>query len=376
MNRQEIKEIRNLYNIEDCPVNVVYGCYVNGQKDMVSTWRDKFLAQDEETMFKYLSILKSGLSGAKDKTLFDIRPSEKLKQELHCLAENALDTADETAGDMLENLVLRAVEAYDCTGSCVILLFHGIYDIPGKEADGSTMEDATDEVFDYIHMCICPVRPSKPGLSYDRKSGKFTHSPIMQELGNPDVSLMYPAFNGRSGDRDEALLYAKNLDERKKKFTELFTGFTIALSPDEQRNAFRRIISRVLGYGSSISRIKDVETEICILADEMSEGDDKTVGTEEIRALLDSCGVAEEKTGALDKIYAEELGSGKERLSIENIISRNGIRIKTGDGITIRSETITGADITTAVSDDGKPVLAVYLSDGDIEVNGLEVHIG
>lgn len=93
----------------------------------------------------------------------------------------------------------------------------------------------------------------------------------------------------------------------------------------------------------------------------------------DIREILSDCDIPEEKIDMLDTIYAEELGP--KRIPIGNIVSRNGISIKTKDGVVIRSETINGADITEAVSDDGRPVLVVHLNDGDIDVNGLEVHI-
>lgn len=371
MNNSEIKEIRSLYNIKDCPINAICGCYVNGTKDIVTTWREKFLAQDEETMYKYLNILKGSLSGAKDKTLFDISPRESWRTAIQDIKTGGLTVNK----DMPYGLFNSVIDAYDHTGSYVILLFHGVYDIPGKSTDGTTIEDASEEVYDYIQMCICPVKPSKPGLAYDKESNRFTHSPIMQEIGKPDVSLMYPAFNDRSEDRDEALLFARNLDEDKKKFLELFTGFTISLKPDEQSDAFRRIVNRVLGHGKTIKNIKDLEQEICIRAADMQSDGDNMIGPDEIRELLESCDVAPEKVDSLDRIYAEELGSKDKKLSFGNIINRNGISIKTMDGITIKSKTITSADITEAVSDDGKPGLLMYLNDGDIVVNGLEVHI-
>ena len=48
-----------------------------------------------------------------------------------------------------------------------------MYDVPGKSSDGIEMFDASDEVYEYLLMSLCPVSLSKAGLSYNAESTAF-----------------------------------------------------------------------------------------------------------------------------------------------------------------------------------------------------------
>ena len=60
------------------------------------------------------------------------------------------------------------------------------------------MEDASDEVYDYILTCICPVDLSKPGLSYNAVENTFQNRIRDWVVGMPDAAFLFPAFNDRS----------------------------------------------------------------------------------------------------------------------------------------------------------------------------------
>ena len=49
-------------------------------------------------------------------------------------------------------------------------MIHAMYDVPGKSSDGIEMFDASDEVYEYLLMSLCPVSLSKAGLSYNAES--------------------------------------------------------------------------------------------------------------------------------------------------------------------------------------------------------------
>ena len=60
------------------------------------------------------------------------------------------------------------------------------------------MEDASDEVYDYILTCICPVDLSKPGLSYNAVENTFQNRIRDWVVGMPDAAFLFPAFNAVS----------------------------------------------------------------------------------------------------------------------------------------------------------------------------------
>ncbi|MDE7005120.1 MAG: DUF4317 family protein, partial [Alistipes sp.] len=74
---------------------------------------------------------------------------------------------------LLEEYFDRIIENYEFVGNYLILLVHDVYDVPGRTSDGLDMEDASDEIYEYILACICPVELSKPGLSYNPEENAF-----------------------------------------------------------------------------------------------------------------------------------------------------------------------------------------------------------
>lgn len=79
----------------------------------------------------------------------------------------------------------------------MILVIHAAYDIPGKSSDGSEMFDASDEVYEYLLCSICPVKLSKPGLSYHAEDNTFGERVRDWIVEMPDVGFLFPAFNDR-----------------------------------------------------------------------------------------------------------------------------------------------------------------------------------
>ena len=52
MTRKEINEIKSQFNIEDCGIQRLCGCYVDGEKNKVTTFNDTFLNLPEEERHK------------------------------------------------------------------------------------------------------------------------------------------------------------------------------------------------------------------------------------------------------------------------------------------------------------------------------------
>ena len=56
MTRKEINEIKSQFNIEDCGILKLCGCYVDGEKNKVTTINETFLNLPEEERHKYIDI--------------------------------------------------------------------------------------------------------------------------------------------------------------------------------------------------------------------------------------------------------------------------------------------------------------------------------
>ena len=78
MQRKEINEIKGLFkSIDDCDVTRLAGCYVNGNKEKVSTFNEVFLDLPSEEIYKYLEIFRKSLSGTVGKNLLDMEFKEE-----------------------------------------------------------------------------------------------------------------------------------------------------------------------------------------------------------------------------------------------------------------------------------------------------------
>ena len=58
MNSKEIAEIKKTFKEDRSSISRICGCYVDGEKNKVTEFKEAFLALPEEDLFKYFSIYK------------------------------------------------------------------------------------------------------------------------------------------------------------------------------------------------------------------------------------------------------------------------------------------------------------------------------
>ena len=174
MNKKEISEIKKQFTPAHCAITRICGCYVDGDKEKKTQMKEMFLSLPEEEMFKYFDIFRKTLSGSLGKNLVNMEfPKETedfggTQAFLMSLRESQL-----TDPNLLNEFYDKIIASYDYGEHYLILLIHSVYDVPGKTTDGLTMDDASDEVYDHILCSICPVKLSKPGLSYQVETNEF-----------------------------------------------------------------------------------------------------------------------------------------------------------------------------------------------------------
>ena len=69
MNKFEVAEIKKLYGIKTCAIQRMAVGYIDAEKNLKCMWKESFLNLPEEEIFKYLEILKKGMSGTVGKNL-------------------------------------------------------------------------------------------------------------------------------------------------------------------------------------------------------------------------------------------------------------------------------------------------------------------
>lgn len=72
MDRKAVLEVRKLFDKNDCRIDRMRGCYVNGEKQIIADLQDRFYSFEDEELFQYCELFKKAVSGRIGRTLFNI----------------------------------------------------------------------------------------------------------------------------------------------------------------------------------------------------------------------------------------------------------------------------------------------------------------
>ena len=379
MTKQEISEIKKLFTPKNCSITRICGCYVDGEKNKKTELKQAFLSLPEEEMYKYFEILRKTLSGSPGRNLLTLEFQDTVKDTLS-QDENREENAQEFLlrlresrlkdDALLEEYYDKIIESYEYVGNYLILVIHDVYDVPGKTSDGIQMDDASDEVYEYILSCICPVELSKPGLSYNPEENTFQNRVRDWVVSLPETGFLFPAFHDRSTDIHSLLYYSKNPEELKEGFVESLFHCPLPLSAGSQKETFHALIEDTLGEDCDIEVVKSIHERFTELAEEHKESPEPLVlGKNEVKTILADSGVANERLSEFDRHYDETAGESTPLL-MNNVMETRAFEVKTPDVvIKVKPER---TDLIETRSIDGRTCLVIALG-GSVEVNGIAV---
>lgn len=371
MTKQEISEIKKLLTPKKCSITRICGCYVDGEKNKKADFKQSFLALPEEEMFKYFEILRKNLSGSLGKNLLTLEFPLKT-EEAGGTQEFLLRLRDSRLKDeaLLEEFYDRIIANYEFVGNYLILVIHDAYDVPGKTSDGIEMEDASDEVYEYILACICPVELSKPGLSYNPEENNFQNRIRDWVVSLPETGFLFPAFNDRSSDIHSTLYYSKDSEELREGFVSELLGCPLPLSAGDQKETFQAIIEETLGDDCDIEIVKNIHDKLTEIAEEHKEEPEPLVlAKNEVKTILADSGVSNEKLEEFDRHYDETAGETTSLLA-SNVMNTRTFEVKTPDVVIKVSPDRT--DLIETRNINGRECLVIAL-DGGVIVNGITV---
>ena len=373
MIKQEINEIKRLFTPNNCSITRICGCYVDGEKNKKTDFKEAFLSLPEEEIFKYFELLRKTLSGSIGKNLLNLEFPTDTELE-GGTQEFLLKLRDSKLKDdaLLEEFYDRVIGSYEYVGNYLILLIHDAYDVPGKALDGMTMDDASDTVFEYLLCCICPVALSKPGLSYDASLNEF-HNRIRDWVVNmPETGFLFPSFNDRATDIHSTLFFNKNPEEPHSEFVEGILGCSLPLSAGSQKETFQTIIEETLGEDCEYEVVKSIHENLAEMIEEHKEiPEPLTLDKKEVKNLLEKSGVEEEKLKDFDALYDAAAGDDT-ALFVSNVASIRSFEVKTPDVVVKVNPD--RADLVNTMMVDGRRCLVIEIND-QVEVNGINVSV-
>ncbi|MFR1050319.1 MAG: DUF4317 domain-containing protein [Oscillospiraceae bacterium] len=375
MNEKETAELRRRFKPDKSNISHVRGCYVNENREIISQFDQSLglMSEDDSTMI--LSTLRKTLSGGIGKNLTDISFATRQVVDsdehrlLMALRDSAL--ADEEA---VQRFFRKTIDAMDVEGNYLILLAGDAYDVPFRSSDGEKQEDAGSETFSYILCSICPVKMTKPALSYRANENRFGHLPIDWVVSAPEAGFLFPAFNDRSTDLYGALYYSRDTAANHQAFVDAIFRVEPPMPADAQKETFRSILADSLSDDCSLEVVQGVHgklREMIEVHKESKEAEPLVISQRVVKRVLADCGVSGEHAETFEARYAAEFGDGRE-LNPQNLVDLRRTEIRTPD-VTIQVSP-EREDLVQARVIDGVRYLLIRADEG-VEVNGVQIQI-
>lgn len=373
MINSEILEIRKQMKHENCSITKVGGCYVDGEKTVKTKFTESFLCLPEEETFKYFEIFKKTLSGTIGKNLINMEfPTETefnggTQEFLVKLRDSELK--DEV---LLDEFYDKIISMYEYTGNYLILMVYAAYDIPGKTNDRLMMEDASEEVYRYILCSICPVKLSKPGLSYNEETNQIQKRIQDWVVAMPDHGFLFPAFNDRSTDIHSVLYYAKDSEDLHEDFVNQLLGCQVPMSAGYQKETFQTLIKETLGQECEYEIVRNIHDKLNDILEEhkLKEiAEPLMLDKSEVKSIFVESGVEEEQLADFEKNYDNMAGENV-ALQAANVINTRVFEVKTPDVVIKVNPERTELVQTKLV--DGRRCIVIEITD-QVEVNGISV---
>lgn len=378
MNQKELREIRKRFTLDKDSISHVYGCYVNAAKDIVARMDMSMGLMEQEEAELYLKLLKKSISGTLGKNLLDIEFSTKQVEDSdeHRLLQ-ALRQSHLRDEDMRELFYKRVIESLDFgDDSYVILLASDSYDIPFKGRDDELWEEGSNEVFDYIICCICPVKDARASLRYFAEEQNFRGASSGHVLGNPELGFMFPSFDDRSTNIYNALYYSRGLVDIHHEFIDgIFHIEKSPMSAGAQQHAFTDVLCESLGDDCSLDVVKAVHGQIrqqLLVHKESKDPEVPELFVEDLDDVLKHSGVPEEKVEVFNEACRKEFGD-QSILNPINVMESKKFEMKTPEvKITVDPEY---TYLITTQEIDSSQYLLIPAGEG-VTVNGIDISVG
>ena len=376
MTEKEIGEIRRRVRRERSNMTAIYGCFVNEQKEIITEYRQSTAMMSENEADRYFGLMKRILSGTLGKNLLDItfRTAQVADSPEHKLLMDLRSTALKDDALRLQ-LYRKIIDNVHLDSGYLILLGCDSYDVPFKSKDDTTQADNSSEVYTYVMCAVCPVKQTKPNLHYVAQEKLFHDGAINHMVGAPHLGFLFPAFDHRSTNIYNALMYSRDIKDDHEEFVQALFNTPVPKAAADQKKSFEALLTTTLGEDCSMDLVQTVHDEICQRIEMHKEAkvpDPLMISKEDVQAVLSQCGVSQEHMAKFSVEYDEAFGFEAD-LHPKNIIDNKKFEIKTPD-VSIKVAPDRSDLIETRVIGGVKYIM--ICADEDVEVNGVSIHIG
>ena len=372
MNKAETLEIKKQFTPDRCAIDHICGCYVDHDKNKLFTFRKAFGQLPEEEMFKYLDIFQHTLAGTFGKNLISLEfPLDQEQpggtQDFLLTLRNSQLQDDELVDEFYDKIIANYVNGENY----YIILIHAAYDIPGITSDGIEMEDASENVYDYILCSICPVKLSKAGLGYNEKTNVIEERFRDWIVDGPTKGFLFPAFIERDTDIHNMLYFTKKPDDLQPEFIEAMFGGRAPLAAPEQKGIFDTVVQNTIGENADYDIMKNIHDNLNdMIEDHADDAEPLELKKNDVKQLLHDSGVSDERLDYFEETYTKCAGDEDYPLLASNIANTKKFDIETPNVVIKVKPDRT--DLVESKIVDGRQCLVIAVDD-HIEVNGINV---
>lgn len=388
MNQRDMAEIKRRLNPEKRNPTVIRGCYVGYDGHVISAFTQDVYSMPQDENEKYMAIFKKVLSGTHGQNLLpiDFTAQQVLDSYEHRLLSDLRGSAlrsDEAVNAFFESAVTsiqaeyaaatQSVEDERQRNNYLILLLHDGYDLPIRTNNDELDRERSTEMFSYILCAVCPVKPTKPELSYFAADSEFHNKPEDWIVGMPDMGFMFPAFEERSANIHRAVYYTRSANDLHSAFAEAVFHQELSMTPVEQKETFQAVLQETLADECSLDVVQAVHETVRTMMEERKAdktAEPLTLSALDMKQVLTDCGVAEEKTAVFEERFTESFGA-QAQVPAVNVVQPKSFKVQT-PSVSIQVSPENSGLIETRMID-GKYYILV-LADGDVEVNGMRIN--
>ncbi len=317
MNKRDVLEIRRRFKKDLCTFTRLCGCYVDADKNKITTFNENFLNLEDEEFYKYLEIVKSMFKGQIGEKLGNnllemefkdgekYGPGTKTAQLLH-LRANLEDY------NTLDAFYDSVIDSYDYVGNYLILVFHDVYDVMTKTSDNNEIDESED-VYEYLICAICPVTLTLPGLGYREDENRIAPRIRDWVVGAPDTGFMYPVFTDRKEDRGHILFYSKDAKYPHCELAECGLACESKLTGAEKRKKFEDVIEQVVGEDLKedvLMKFSAALWETQAKDGEIPEESKNIIDSELMKQILSATDIPETYIEEIGQMYEKTFGEG------------------------------------------------------------------
>ena len=195
-----------------------------------------------------------------------------------------------------------------------------------------------------------------------------------QMVSAPALGFLFPAFDNRSTNIYNALYYTRDVKSSQDSFIDTIFHTSVPKPAAEQKKVFEALLTTSLGDECGLEVVQTVHDQICQRIEmhkEAKVAEPLMISKEDVKDVLQSCGVSEEHVAKFSVDYDEVFGFEAD-LHPKNVIDNKHFEIKTPDVI-IKCDPTRSDLIETRIIGGVKYIL--ICADEDVEVNGVNINI-